>query len=252
MQLANWQRQFMDFVQARDDKTNYSGSYFLPGHNTAQKGRLAAYQNNYHSGLVNVLKLKFSQVEALVGDLYFQQLAGDYISQNPLTEKNTLRYGETFPTHVQHVIGIREELYELPYLADVAKADWALHESYYAEPRSKFDVSSYGALSLGEQKIARPRLAKDVFVLRAYWPLTTLWRFFLGECDLNTVAQADVEQDYIVHRPQHRPLMETLTKDELNMICGIQHNMTIVQLAEIDAHGIPQFIANGWITGFEV
>jgi hypothetical protein len=90
--------------------------------------RLRVYRNNVTATLSNALRSCYPVVEALVGVEFFGFLARHYLRTMPSVAGDVREYGADLP---EFVAGF-PALAALPYLADVARLEWALQEAYYA------------------------------------------------------------------------------------------------------------------------
>jgi hypothetical protein len=83
---------------------------------------LAVHRNTAMHGLVNALRLSHPTVDALVGEDFFDQAARDFVQAFPPASAWLTGYGEGFADFLAGYAPVRE----LPYLADVARFDFAI------------------------------------------------------------------------------------------------------------------------------
>ena len=83
---------------------------------------LAVHRNTALHGLVNALRLSHPTVDALVGEDFFDQTARDFVRAFPPASAWLTGYGEGFADFLSGYESVRE----LPYLADVARFDFAI------------------------------------------------------------------------------------------------------------------------------
>ena len=90
-----------------------------PGHVPAADA-MRVYRNTVIGALVNALRLTYPSIDALLGEAFFDQAAATFAKAHPPASGRLAGYGEGFiaflPGHVP----------SLPYLADVARLDWAM------------------------------------------------------------------------------------------------------------------------------
>ena len=111
----------------------------------APEKRFAVYRNNVVVSLSKALKAGFPTVALLVGDEFFDALAGAYVRENPPRTPILMFYGETFGDWLAQF----PPAAQLPYLPDVARLDQARREAYHAadaEPvgRAAFEAALAG------------------------------------------------------------------------------------------------------------
>ena len=83
---------------------------------------LAVHRNTAFHGLINALRLSYPTVDALVGEDFFDQAARDFVQTAPPTSAWLTGYGQHFAAFLAGYDPVRE----LPYLADVARFDFAI------------------------------------------------------------------------------------------------------------------------------
>jgi hypothetical protein len=90
--------------------------------------RLQIYRNHYRITLVDSLAATFAVVQRLLGEDCFSAIARVFVDQRPPSQPCLFEYGEDFPSF----LGEHEVLARLPYVADVARLEWALNEAFHA------------------------------------------------------------------------------------------------------------------------
>jgi len=91
---------------------------------------LKTYRNNLIFGLLQALRDTYGFTQALVGKENFSFFCRDYIYSHPSTHPDLTRYGGDFGDFLAG----REEIRHLPFLADVARLEWAKDQAFYAPP----------------------------------------------------------------------------------------------------------------------
>jgi hypothetical protein len=89
---------------------------------------LSVHRDTALGGLVNALNLSFPTVLALVGEDFFDQAALAFVEQAPPSSAWLTGYGEGFAGFLEAY----EFAEDLPYLADVARFDFAVDEVAHA------------------------------------------------------------------------------------------------------------------------
>jgi hypothetical protein len=135
-------------------------------------GRLAIYRHHVLATLTDVLKATFPVVCRLVDERFFGYAADRYIRARPPTGPCLFEYGASFPDF----LGTLSSCAELPYLADVARLEWAMNMAEHAPDVRALDI---GVLSqLDPADAARVRFACDpsLTLLQSAWPIDDIWR----------------------------------------------------------------------------
>jgi hypothetical protein len=84
--------------------------------------RLAIYANHYRVTLTDALFATFPVTARLVGCDFFRATARRYVHAAPPRQPVMCEYGESFPDF----LAILPETESVPYLADVARLEWAI------------------------------------------------------------------------------------------------------------------------------
>ena len=92
-------------------------------------GRLEIYRNNTLISLTEALKANFPVTVRLVDERFFRWVAQDFIRHHPPREPRLALYGAALPAFLATVPACRT----VPYLAEVARLEWAICQSLQAE-----------------------------------------------------------------------------------------------------------------------
>lgn len=134
--------------------------------------RFAVYRNNVYVSLVEAIGATYGVVARLVGEPFFRAMARAYVAAELPRSPVLLEYGAGFPDF----IAAFEPAASLPYLADVARLEWAWHEAYHAADAEPLGAAAFAALDpprLGELRV---RLHPALHLLRSPWPVFSIWR----------------------------------------------------------------------------
>ena len=134
--------------------------------------RLQLHRHHVARSIGAALAATFPTVAAVVGQDFFGLLARDFMAGTSLEDPVLSRYGEPFPQYV----AAQQHMHGLPYLADVARLDWALNVAFHAplEPRlSTADLAARPEESLPELSL---RLPAGSSLIESAWPLNLIWQ----------------------------------------------------------------------------
>lgn len=146
---------------------------------------LAAYQANGHALAERCLRAAYPVVAALVGDESFAALARDFWHHHPPVRGDLAHWGDALAGFVANA----RQLADVPYLADVARVEWALHRAAGA-PDGIADPASLALLASADPDRLGLCLPPDTTVLTSDWPVASLVTAHLyGEPPMDTVAQ---------------------------------------------------------------
>lgn len=100
-------------------------------HTISAQQSLNIYQESVYANLIQALSQIYPVVESLVGAEFFDLMASDFISNNPPEKDRLDQYGDSLPLF----ISTYPRLEALPYLSDMAKLEWAVHEVFHEKDR---------------------------------------------------------------------------------------------------------------------
>jgi hypothetical protein len=134
--------------------------------------RLQLHRHHVTRSVGAALAATFPTVAAVVGQEFFGLLARDFMVGTALEDPVLSRYGEHFPQFV----AAKQDTHGLPYLADVARLDWALNVAFHAglEPRlSAADLAGWPQDSLLRLSA---RLPTGSSLIESAYPLDLIWQ----------------------------------------------------------------------------
>lgn len=160
--------------------------------------RYSVYRNNVAVSLQEALATGFPAVAGLIGDENFARVAGVYLRQEQPGSPLMMQYGAGFPAF----LAAFDPLAHLGYLADVARIDLAMRQSYHAADASPMDPGQLQGLSDTALMAARLHLAPSVRIVRSRWPVLSVWRFTMQPDQPAPQASAE---DVLIARPDFDP-----------------------------------------------
>lgn len=172
----------------------------LPPGVTAPGGRAAearfnVYRNNVVVGLKEALATGFPVLVKLVGEEFFNAMAGVFVRAHPPRTRILATYGTALPEFLEGF----EPVAHLPYLADVARLELALRRAYHAGDATPI---SPDALSTPHLEVARLRFAPAVQVLTSPYSIYTIWQ---ANTDPNASPARGGAEAVLVTRPDWDP-----------------------------------------------
>jgi hypothetical protein len=165
---ATRQRLLLRAIVSRGDGLALNGWVRESG---ARMGRgLAAYQANLGAAAERALAGTFPTVRQLMGDESFAAMARDFVRRCPPARGDLAWLGESLPAFIADAEALRSE----PYLADVARLEWAVQR---AESAADDDGPVRGLERLAghepSQLAVRFRAGADL--LASPWPVARIW-----------------------------------------------------------------------------
>lgn len=141
--------------------------------------RLAVYRNNVRVTLREVLRDRFAVVSQLVGEDFFNAMAGEYVRANLPASPVLLDYGAGFPDFIAGF----SPAGSLPYLADVARLEWFIHDAANAPDATSLDPVGLSGLDSEtmDDLFLKPHPSLRLF--ESPFPVHDIWRAHQDEID---------------------------------------------------------------------
>jgi hypothetical protein len=134
--------------------------------------RFNVYRNNVYAGLIGVLEARYPAVQRLVGEEFFKAMARMFIDQSPPASPVLLQYGGGVPEFLSGFAPLADE----PYLADVARLEWAMHRARHAADSAPLRAGDLAALAGHDAANLRLRLASAASLVVSVYPVFSIWR----------------------------------------------------------------------------
>jgi len=145
----------------------------------APAARLQVYRNNVVGNLTGALRLTFPAVERLVGPDFFAAAAVRFIAVEPPRRANLYDWGDGFAGFLEAFAPAAS----LPYLADVARLEWAVGRALHAPEAPALDVQALAQLTEDQQDSVRFRAHPSVSLLTLAHPAHRIWQAVLARDD---------------------------------------------------------------------
>jgi hypothetical protein len=161
---ARWQAQLLELIARQDQPADASLGLNAAG--------LAVYRNNYRLGLIDTLNMIYPVCGQIVGEEFMTGLAREYSKRHASYSGNLHRYGAAFGDFLQGFPPAQT----LPYLADVARLEWAVHRSYYAIDQSPLTAMALASVAAEQYGDLHFSLCSSCHVLASPWPIASIWQ----------------------------------------------------------------------------
>lgn len=139
--------------------------------------RINLYRNNLRSNLGGALAAVYPTVLELVGEDFFDGLALRYIRLHPSRSGNLQEFGGLLPDFIAGL----DAAAGLPYLADVARLDWAWHAVFHSTPAPACDataaLAALATAPVAARAAARLRWQPAARLLASAHPVFSIWRW---------------------------------------------------------------------------
>lgn len=165
--------------------------------------RFNVHRNNVASSLAAALADTFPVVQELVGREFFRAMAGVFVREHPPASPVLVRYGERFPAF----IGGFAPAASVPYLADVARLEFARLESLHAADAPSLPAEDLAAALQAGERAGELQIAlhPSLRLVGAQFAAISIWAAHQGAGELAEVAVSRPEWALVV-----RPGLEVL------------------------------------------
>ena len=205
---------------------------------------LMAYQANGHALAERCLPAAYPVVAQLIGQDSVHALARDLWHRHPPVGGDLAQWGDALPAFLSD----NDQLADVPYLADVARVEWALHRAASA-PDADPDLPSFGRLSTEDPDSLTLRLAPGTEVIASAWPVVSLVN--AHTTSEPTLAEAGqrvrdrVSETAVVWRQGWRPCVAACPAYALGLLRALQRGAALTEaLGQVPA----EFDFSDWLT----
>jgi hypothetical protein len=154
----------------REDAAEVAGAVAADG--LAPSARVTVYWNHVFTSLTAALEATFPVVCRLVDRRFFGFAAHHYVRAHPPAGPCLFEYGATFPGFVAGFPSCAGH----PYLADVARLEWAMNAALHAEDVPPIDPAALGAVPPEDVGRVVVRTDPSASWLRSPWPVDRIWQ----------------------------------------------------------------------------
>ncbi len=163
----------------------------VPGLGASALERLSIYRNTCRSTLANALRLSFPAVRRLVGEEFFEGAVQRFIDEAAGGIPGSAWLNE-YGRELAAFLASFPPAMGLPYLADVARLEWAVNGALHAPDAARLDAARLGAAQVASRTresaevrfVAHPSIG----LLSLRYPADTIWRAVLKEDDAALAA----------------------------------------------------------------
>ena len=190
---------------------------------------LAAYRGNAGAIAERALAAAFPTVQQLVGAESFEPLARALWQRFPPQRGDLAQFGAALPAWLERDPQLASE----PYLADVARVDWAVHT---IEQAADVDQPPAGLALLGEVDPSRLRirLRPGLALVASKWPVVSIWQAHrLSDDDrfapVRAAFEAQTHETALIARIDWRATVEAVDPASTAFLLALQQDVDLGQ-----------------------
>jgi Putative DNA-binding domain len=201
----------------------------IVGDGIAPERRLGVYRNNVLVSLRGVLERSFPATRRRLGPKRFAALAESFIRAAPPARPQLSGYGAGFPAFLERSI----EDAALPWLADVARLEWAREEAYYAADARPLALTALASIPLE----CYPELCFEphpsLRLICSAGPIFALWRAALDDAaDESAAAVAGGQgEQVLVVRPEMTVTTRPIVRADLFLVEALAEDLPLAEAA---------------------
>ncbi|KIN61653.1 DUF2063 domain containing protein [Sulfitobacter noctilucae] len=196
--------------------------------------RYDVYRNNVTHSLIEAMKAAFPLIHKLIGAQNFSTVATEYVRTHPPRSPVMMFYGTEFPGFLPNF----PPLAHIGYLADAARLDLALRQSYHAADTAAFDPAPLQTLSPDALMDARVSLAPATRLIASNWPLYDIWAF---NNLTNAQKPQSLAQDVMITRPGFDPAPHALPPGAFQWLTALADGSSFGQAHDFALNKNPNF-----------
>jgi len=169
---------------------------------------LQIYRNNFVLSLTEALEVTYPVLRVMVGDEFFAQLAKAFIRTVPMSNAAVAEFGEALPDFMLDL----EQLKEMPYLADLARFEWAYSVRINRIPTTEpFPYQGLSEVGEDDYEWIHFVINPDITLFQSPWAIIELFRRLKNWLE----RQAEAEKEDAEKR-------DTVASDEGDPLAGFQ------------------------------
>lgn len=230
IKLADMQRNFIsDCLSGKLTKDNTLMAADIDTHAISAQGLMGIYQSSAIANITHSLSLTYPVIEKLVGEDFFRATCRQFIREVWPKSANMDDYGGEFPEFLSEF----KHAKHLAYLADVARLEWAFHQSSLADNSTMTDWSTLAQVTeiLQLQFVLAPshRLIKSAYPIDKIWQVNQDNALSNIEIDFRLYDETNNSTFLVLIRPELKTVIVALTEGEFEFLHCLENNQTFEQ-----------------------
>lgn len=190
--------------------------------------RLRIHRHHVLDSLASALAATFPTVQAVVGADFFRRLARAFIAQSPPSQPVLAEYGAGFPAFIAG----HDVAPDLPYLADVARLDWALNLAFHAPAGGRLAAADLAAAIPADRlPLLRLGLAPGTVLVASPYPLDRIWAASQPGAAADPVDLAAAGVRLLVLRRPDDAAFVALSGGEAAFVTGLGEGLSLEEAA---------------------
>lgn len=233
--------------------------YIRSSEKLSAKEHLAIYQSSIFGAKQKVLNEIYTVCNKLVGEEFFIAMINEYIPTTISRAPDIADYGADFSDFIADF----QPAKSLPYLADVARLEWAWHRIFYARPLQEIDFQKLAECYQNSGDKIIFSLPLDSFLIFSPYPIHQIWEVnqnsYTG--DQTVLLPVNEKFYYLVWRKESEMRIDLLNDAEWQILNWIQANFTLSEISERMISELPHvnleevlptMVSKRWLADFNI
>lgn len=201
------------------------------------EARLRVYRHHVAYSLGTALAATFPTVHALVGEEFFRTMAGGFVARELPAQPALSEYGAGFP---EFVAGY-EPASGLPYLADIARLDWALNVAFHSPVGRRLAAADLAAIAVEQLPSLSIALSAGAALVSSRYPIDRIWHASQPGASGDPVDLALGRADLLVMRRPDDVAFIALAEGEAAFVVALGEGASLEAAAERALYADPSF-----------
>jgi hypothetical protein len=160
--------------------------------------RFNVYRNNVFHSLADTVAARFPVIARLVGEEFLRAAALTFVERHPPRSPALFEYGGGFPAFLETF----EPAAHLPYLADVARLEWARNVAYHGASAEPMGNGTLGALAPEVIGDAVLKLHPSCQLVASPYPIVSIWDTNTHDAEVRPIGPQMPGEAALVVRPR--------------------------------------------------
>ena len=240
-QLREIQKSFQSYLHGSDDAIN---QYIAAPTQDFAEERLYLYKDAYYLRLTDVLKRDYPGIFALLDEASFEDLATQYIDQNPSKYVSVNFFGNAMPAFLK-----RTQPYSAqPHLAEMATFERGVSMAIYNLYGPVLSPEAFATLPQEKWPEVRIEPHTSMQVLKLKYNIPEIWRAICDKMPLPELTR-NKTTTWLVWQKELHTYYVMLSDPEAFVMESFKKNLCIAEICEglchwLDEAEVPQYLVN--------
>jgi hypothetical protein len=232
------------FVAGVFDATQSGAQAYVRANGMRPEARLAIYRNNIFHNYQQALRDVYPVVGRLVGEEFFAFAAKRYIPGHPSHHGNLHCFGADFGAFLDRFAPAAA----LPYLGDVARLEWHVHEVFHAADRDAMSVERLSALPTEQLPHVVCVLHPAGRLFASRFPVDRIWQLNQPDVAADETIDLDAGRVWLlVRRCGFVIEVEPLSEAQFALLAALRDGLTLQQALVRALAVAPEFDFAGFL-----